>query len=86
MVPKISPLLPTFKNGKATEDEVQNVTTDNIQYTSSDGTRYNINPNVVNSSELKVTVPEVVVTGQDKRPLYQRYDAYNSAYNSDLAK
>ena len=51
-----------------------------IPYTSSDGSSYNINSNVVGSEQLNITVPEVVVTGNDKRPMYQRYDAYNSTY------
>lgn len=28
-------------------------------------------------------LPEVVVTGKDRRPMYQRYDAQNSTYNPD---
>lgn len=44
---------------------------------------YNVYPSVIGASELNVTTPEVVVTGTDRRPLYQRYDAPNSSYNTD---
>lgn len=42
---------------------------------------YNVYPSAIGASELNVTTPEVVVTGKDRRPLYQRYDAERSVYN-----
>lgn len=44
---------------------------------------YNVYPSAIGASELNVTTPEIVVTGKDKRPLYQRYDAERSVYNSN---
>lgn len=44
---------------------------------------YNVYPSAIGASELNVTTPEVVVKGKDRRPLYQRYDAERSVYNSN---
>ena len=45
---------------------------------------YNVYPSAIGASELDVTTPEVVVTGKDRRPLYQRYDAEHSTYDPKL--
>lgn len=42
---------------------------------------YNVYPSAVGAEELNVTTPEIVVTGTDRRPMYQRYDAENSTYD-----
>ena len=42
---------------------------------------YNVYPSAIGASELNVTTPEVVVTGKDRRPAYQRYDAEHSTYD-----
>lgn len=47
---------------------------------------YNVYPSAIGASELNVTTPEVVVTGTDRRPLYQRYDAPNSTYDPDAIR
>ena len=65
--------LPQFKDG-------------DIPYITSDGVQYNINPNVVGAEQLNVRVPEVVVTGTDRRPMYQRYDAEHSAYDPEVIR
>lgn len=57
-----------------------------IPYVASDGTQYNIDPNVVGSDQINITAPEVVVTGTDRRPMYQRYDAENSTYDPDAVR
>ena len=57
-----------------------------IPYVASDGTQYNINPNVVDSDQINITTPEIVVTGTDRRPTYQRYDAGNSTYDPDAVR
>ena len=44
---------------------------------------YNVYPSAIGAEELNVTTPEVVVTGTDRRPLYQRYDAERSVYDSN---
>ena len=46
---------------------------------------YNVYPSAIGASELNVTIPEVVVTGKDRRPLYQRYDAEHSTYDPNAA-
>lgn len=74
-------MTPKFKNGK-----LPGYRTGTIPYVSSDGTSYNINPNVVGSDQLNITTPEVVVTGKDRRPMYQRYDAENSTYNPNTIR
>lgn len=45
---------------------------------------YNVYPSAIGATELNVTTPEVVVTGKDRRPLYQRYDAEHSTYDPKL--
>lgn len=79
-----------YKNGKSIKEiydaGLPKYGDGTIPYTSSDGSSYNINPNVVGSEQLNITVPEVVVTGKDKRPMYQRYDAYNSTYDPDAIR
>lgn len=47
---------------------------------------YNVYPSAVGASELNVTVPEVTVTGTDRRPMYQRYDAENSTYDPEAIR
>lgn len=47
---------------------------------------YKVYPSAIGASELNVTTPEIVVTGKDRRPLYQRYDAYNSTYDPNLIR
>ena len=47
---------------------------------------YNVYPSAVGASELSVTVPEVTVTGIDRRPMYQRYDAENSTYDPNAIR
>lgn len=42
---------------------------------------YNVYPSAIGASELNVTTPELVVTGKDRRPAYQRYDAEHSTYD-----
>lgn len=76
-----------YKNGKSVKEiydaGLPKYGDGTISYTSSDGSSYNINPNVVGSKQLNIAVPEVVVTGNDRRPMYQRYDAYNSTYDPE---
>ena len=45
---------------------------------------YNVYPSAIGASELDVTTPEIVITGKDKRPLYQRYAAERSTYDPEL--
>lgn len=47
---------------------------------------YNVYPSAIGASELNVTTPEVIVTGTDRRPMYQRYDAENSTYDPDIIR
>ena len=47
---------------------------------------YNVYPSAIGATELNVTTPEVVVTGKDRRPLYQRYDAEHSAYDPNTIR
>ena len=42
---------------------------------------YNVYPSAIGASELSVTAPEITITGTDRRPLYQRYAAYDSSYD-----
>ena len=57
-----------------------------IPYVASDGTQYNIDPDVVGSDQINITIPDVVVTGTDRRPMYQRYDAENSTYDPNAVR
>ena len=57
-----------------------------VPYVASNGTQYNIDPNVVGSDQVNITTPEVVVTGTDRRPMYQRYDAENSTYDPNAVR
>lgn len=45
---------------------------------------YNVYPSAIGASELNVTTPEIVITGNDKRPMYQRYAADSSTYDPEL--
>jgi len=47
---------------------------------------YNVYPSAVGASELNITVPDVVVTGTDRRPIYQRYDAEHSTYDPNVIR
>lgn len=47
---------------------------------------YNVYPSAIGASELNVTTPEVIVTGKDRRPVYQRYDAKNSIYDPNAIR
>lgn len=47
---------------------------------------YNVWPSAVGASELNITTPEIVVTGKDRRPTYQRYDAENSTYDPEAIR
>lgn len=76
--PNYKKYYPGFKNGK-----LPKYGGGKIPYVASDGTQYNIDPNVVGSDQINITAPEVVVTGTDRRPTYQRYDAENSTYDSE---
>lgn len=45
---------------------------------------YNVYPNAIGASELNVTTPEIIITGKDRRPSYQRYAAERSTYDPEL--
>lgn len=47
---------------------------------------YNVYPSAIGASELSVTTPEVVITGTDRRPMYQKYDAENSTYDPEAIR
>lgn len=47
---------------------------------------YNVYPSAVGATGLEITTPEINVYGQDKRPLYQRYDAPNSVYDPNAIR
>lgn len=47
---------------------------------------YNVYPSAIGASELNVTTPEIVITGKDKRPLYQRYAAERSTYDPNAIR
>lgn len=49
------------------------------------GVVYNVDPSAIGASELDVTVPNINITPSD-RPLYQRYDAYNSTYDPNAIR
>lgn len=47
---------------------------------------YKVYPSAIGASELNVTTPDVVITGTDRRPMYQRYYAENSTYDPDAIR
>ena len=47
---------------------------------------YNVYPSAIGASELNVTTPEVIITGKDRRPLYQRYAAERSTYDPNAIR
>lgn len=51
---------------------------------------YNIYPSALRPTNqdipYSVTTPEINIYGQDKRPLYQRYDAYGSTYDPNAIR
>ena len=74
--PNYKEYYPKFKDGKLPgyEDGDKPITVG----------EYKVYPSAIGASELNVTTPEIVITGNDKRPMYQRYAADSSTYDPEL--